>query len=57
VTLGLCAGQRITITQKHTIEAEHELWHKDGRPFYYLDVELGVAACHDAYDGVLGQTY
>jgi hypothetical protein len=57
VTLGLCSGQRVTIRQKHTTEAEHELWHADGRPFYYLDVEVAVPGCHDAYDGVLGQTY
>ena len=57
VTLGLCAGQRVVIRQKHTTEAEKELWHADGRPFYYLDVEVAVPGCHDAYDGALGQTY
>ncbi len=57
VVLGFCSGQRITITQQHTTEAERELWHADGRPFYYLDVEVAVPGCHDAYGGVLGQTY
>ena len=57
VMMGLCLGQRVTIRQKHTTEAERELWHADGRPFYYLDVEVAVPGCHDAYDGVLGQTY
>jgi len=57
VTLGLCSGIRVTICQKHTTEAERELWHADGQPFYYLDVEVAVPGCHDAYDGVLGQTY
>jgi hypothetical protein len=57
VTLGLCAGQRVTVRQMHTTEAERELWHADGRPFYYLDVEVAVPGCHDAYGGVLGQTY
>ena len=57
VVMELCPGQRVTITQKHTTEAERELWHADGRPFYYLDVEVTVLSCDDAYDGVLGQTY
>ena len=57
VTLGLCPGHRITIRQMHTTEAERQLWHADGRPFYYLDVEVVVPGCHDAYDGALGQTY
>ena len=57
VVVELCPGQRVSITQKHTTEAERELWHADGRPFYYLDVQVAVPACHDAYDGVLGQTY
>jgi hypothetical protein len=57
VTLGFCPGQRVTITQKHTTEAEHKLWHADGRPFNYLDVEVTVPACSDAFDGALGQTY
>ena len=57
VTLELCPGQRVTVTQKHTTDAERELWHADGRPFYYLDVQVAVPGCDDAYDGVLGQTY
>ena len=57
VVMELCPGQGVTITQKHTTEAERELWHADGRPFYYLNVKVTVPACHDAYDGVLGQTY
>jgi hypothetical protein len=57
VTLELCPGHLVTITQKHTTEAERELWHADGRPFYYLDVEVVVPGCHDTYDDVLGQTY
>ncbi len=57
VTLGLGAGQRVTIRQKHTTEAERELWHANGRSFYYLGVDVAVPGCHDTYDGVLGQTY
>lgn len=57
VTLELCPGHLVIITQKHTTEAERELWHRDGRPFYYLDVDVAVPGCHDAYGGVLGQTY
>ena len=57
VTLGLCAGQRVTITQKHTTDAERDLWHADGRPFYYLDVQVAAPRCDDAYGGALGQTY
>ena len=57
VVLELCPGQRVTITQMHTTDAERELWHADGRPFYYLDVKVAVPGCDDAYNGVLGQTY
>ena len=57
VTLGLCAGQRVTITQKHTTNAERDLWHADGRPFNYLDMKVTAPRCDDAYGGVLGQTY
>ena len=53
----MCPDQPVTITQKHITEAERELWHADGRPFNYLDVQVAVPGCHDAYDGVLGQTY
>jgi hypothetical protein len=57
VTLGFCPGQRITIRQVHTTDAERNLWHADGRPFYYLDVEVTEPRCDDAYGGILGQTY
>lgn len=57
VTLELCPGTLVTVTQMHTSKADRNLWHGDGRPFYYLDVEVSVPACHDAYGGVLGQTY
>ena len=57
VQMELCPGQQITIRQMHTTEAERELWHADGRPFNYLDVEVSVPGCNDAYDGALGQTY
>lgn len=56
-TLELRPGQRLTITQKHTTKAHPELWHADGRPFYYLDVEVAVPGCSDAYDGAYCQTY
>ena len=29
----------------------------NGRPFYYLDVEVTEPHCDDAYGGILGQTY
>jgi hypothetical protein len=54
VVLGFCSGQKVTIQQKHTTEAERELWHADGRPFYYLDVEVAVPGCHEAYGGGAG---
>jgi hypothetical protein len=57
VTLGFCPGQQITIRQVHTTDAERSLWHADGRPFYYLDVEVTEPRCGDAYGGILGQTY
>lgn len=47
--LELCPGHRVTITQKYTTEAERELWHADGRPFNYLDVDVSVPSCYDAY--------
>jgi hypothetical protein len=57
VTLGFCPGQKITIRQVHTTDAEQNLWHADGRPFNYLDVEVTEPCFGDAYGGILGQTY
>ncbi len=41
----------------HTSDAERNLWHADGRPFNYLDVEVTEPRCDDTYGGILGQTY
>jgi hypothetical protein len=55
VKMELCPGHLITISQMHTTEPW--LTHADGRPWYYLDVEVTVPNCDDSYDGALGQTY
>ena len=57
VTLGFCPGQHITIRQMHTADVKHNLWHADGRPFNYLDVEMTEPRCDDAYGVILGQKY
>ena len=55
VKMELCPNVLVVVSQMHTTEP----WfaHADGTPWYYVDVEVVVADCHDSYDGPLGQTY
>jgi hypothetical protein len=55
VKMELCPGHLITISKMHTTKAW--LSHADGSPWYYLDVEITLPHCDNAYDGALGQTY
>jgi hypothetical protein len=55
VTLDLCPGHSVTVTQMHTVQPW--LARADGSAFYYLDVKIVAPGCHDSYDGALGQTY
>jgi hypothetical protein len=58
VTLDLCPGHTIVISQMH-VNSKQRPWlaHDDGSVFYYLDIEVRVPHCSDAFGGVLGQTY
>jgi hypothetical protein len=55
VKMELCPNVLVIVSQMHTTEP----WfaHADGTPWYYVDVEVVLADCHDSYDGPLGQTY
>ncbi len=48
VTIEVCSQHKITLTTHHTANK---------LALNYLDLELSVPGCHDAYDGLLGQTY
>lgn len=48
VTIELCAQHKITLTTHHTANK---------LALNYLDLEFSVPGCHDAYGGLLGQTY
>jgi hypothetical protein len=48
MSVELCAGHTIKFTAMHSI---------DGSDLNFLDVALDVPGCHDAYGGILGQTY
>jgi len=48
MSVELCPGHTITFTAMHAI---------DGSQVNFLDVGLDVPGCHNAYGGILGQTY
>ena len=55
VKMELCPNVLVVITQRQTTKPW--LAHADGTPWYYLDADVVLADCHDAYNGALGQTY
>jgi hypothetical protein len=48
MTIDLCAHHQIAFVSMHST---------DGSNINFLDVEVRVPGCHDAYGGLLGQTY
>jgi len=46
-----CNDHEIVVKSKHTYAKYN------GTAINYLDVEVRVPGCHDAYSGLLGQTY
>jgi hypothetical protein len=58
IFLKLCPGLVIAITQMHANKKLRPLMvHDDGSTFYFVNVEVQVPHCDDAFDGALGQSY
>jgi len=55
--INICARQRIVVSQMYTKPEWEPASFGLNQTFYYLDMEVDIAGCHDDFDGILGQLY